>query len=111
MFGGWGSEKAFQILFADYIGDKFTRAVEEREKTIPIDGEQEGCIAVRKSAVRGEGIYSIPEPLNIELADGMDIRKLWHKDQFLLAGGFECIENIHLKQGFEPTLFGHPDGL
>ena len=109
MLGGRGGEKAFQILPADYFGDKFTRAVEEREKTIPIDGEQERCIPVRESAAGGERIFAASEPRQIELSNGIGIGKLGDMDQFLPAGSFECIENIQLEQGFESALFRHPD--
>jgi hypothetical protein len=62
VLGSGGGEKAFEMLFTDHFCYKRAWAIEESEKTIPIDGQQKGFIRSKKSTAGGKWIFAIPEP-------------------------------------------------
>ena len=99
VLGGGGSEKAFQVLLADHFTHKFLWAVEEREKTVPIDGEQEVLVGSNQRSAGRESVLASFEAGYAHALHWIDIGKFGHEDEVVVAGRSEGIEEVRLEQG------------
>src|ERR1039457_4305833 len=104
VLGGVSCKEAFQTVPASHFGHKLTRAIEQREETVPVHRQQEGRIQRGQSAPTWKGLLAASEPWYIEPLHRIDIRKFGHKNQFPSPRSLERIQEIHLQQWFESAL-------
>jgi len=76
-------EKAFEVQTGGNAGHEGAGAVEEREKAVPIDGEQEGFVRCRERSAFGKWNFTALEAVYVEPLYGIGGGELGDEDEFV----------------------------
>ncbi len=92
VLGGGSGEEAFEVVLLDDLLDEVAGAVEEREKTVPVDGEQKRFVGRDEASSRGKRETAFSEAGEGERLDRVLLRELGNIDQFVNAGFVESVK-------------------
>lgn|SRR5208283_3604698 len=106
-----GGEEAFDVQPGGYAGYKCAGAVEKGEKTVPIDGQEEGMVGGEESSPFGKWNCPVSQAGQRQPHHGIGVREFGNEEELIRSRLRKNVKKVGLEKRLEAAFGGHPDGL